>query len=102
MSDGLILRIRTEALWSSLDKLKNILATAPDRRVDLNTLEGWFDTIRKHLRAATESLKNVQIGLRFGIDSSTADYAANADKNLSDILKALESGIRDIGDMRDK
>ena len=102
MSDGLILRIRTEALWSSLDKLKNILATAPDRRVDLNTLQGRFDTIRTQLKVAAESLNKVQIAIRFGIDPSTAEYAADVDKNLNDILKALEAGIRDIGSMRDK
>jgi hypothetical protein len=103
MPDGLILRIRTETLWASLDKIKKILDKAPDRRKALGTLGAHFNTMTEALRSATSSLSQVKVALRFKDTSqATSDHVDAIDKYLKQILDELNAGIADIVMMQKK
>jgi hypothetical protein len=103
MPDGLILRIRTETLWASLEKVKKILDKAPDRRKALGTLGARFDTVTAALYSATSSLGQVRAALLFKDTSqATSGYVDVIDKCLKQILDEVNAGIEDVKTMQKK
>jgi hypothetical protein len=103
MPDGLILRIRTEALLASLEKIKKILESAPDRKADLATLDRRLQNVTERLRTAYEAVAKVQVALQFKDSSQeTADSAGSIQADLKRILEEVRSGQNDIAMMRQK